>query len=66
MLGGSEAKELIRQTRPIVCLGVTEMVGSQLAKEAVGLLSRGGSIAWARGNLSLHLTSPHLKKMLFH
>lgn len=34
------------------------MVGSRLAEEAVGLLSRGGSTARARGNLSPHLTSP--------
>lgn len=34
------------------------MVDSQLAKEAVGLLTRGSSTARARGNLSPHLTSP--------
>ena len=34
------------------------MVSSRLAKEAVGLLSRGSSTARARGNLSPHLTSP--------
>ena len=47
----------VDQTRPILCLGVTEMAGSRLAKEAVGLLRRGSSTARARGNLSPHLTS---------